>query len=270
VWTSSENFEVSQSSRQAEDDVDQTRRSSTTQGKGNIDKEPWAFGPEVEETSRLAIQRRYRLMPYIYTLFHDASTNGAPVVRPLFFLDPKDSALRSEDDSFLLGGDLLVVPQLVPDRTRVPVMPRGNWRELAWQVPTDGKNTTVGLDSQNDDLPKLFVRPGAIVPTGPLMEWTNQKALDPVTLIMSLDDAGKAAGTMYEDAGDGYAYKQGQFLATSYVAQRTGNTVKVQVQSVDGKLSRAKRGITIRLLLDGGKEVIKTGVDGETIELTID
>ena len=35
--------------------------------KGNIDKEPWAFGPEVEATSRRALERRYRLMPYLYT-----------------------------------------------------------------------------------------------------------------------------------------------------------------------------------------------------------
>jgi alpha-glucosidase len=238
-------------------------------GKGNIDKEPWAFGPEVEETSRLAIQRRYRLMPYIYTLFHQASVDGAPVVRPLFFVDPKDTALRTEDDSFLLGGDLLVVPQLVPDRTRVPVMPRGSWRELAWQVPTGGKNTTVGLDSQNDDLPKLFVRPGAILPTGPLMEWTNQKPLDPVTLIVSLDDAGKASGVMYEDAGDGYAFKQGQFLKTTYTAQREGNKVVVQAQSSEGKLARAKRGLTVRVLLDNGKEVVKTGTDGEKVEIAL-
>jgi alpha-glucosidase len=238
-------------------------------GKGNIDKEPWAFGPEVEETSRLALQRRYRLMPYIYTLFEQASTLGTPVARPTFFADPTDSALRTEDDSFLLGGDLLVVPQLVPDRTRVTVMPRGSWRELAWQVPTGGKNTTVGLDNQNDDLPKLFVRPGSIIPTGPLMEWTNQKPLDPITLIISLDANGFATGVLYEDAGDGYSFKQGQFLRTTYTAQRAGDTLTVKVQSAEGTKPRPKRGLTIRLLLDGGKEIIHTATDGGTVEVSL-
>jgi alpha-glucosidase len=223
----------------------------------------------VEETSRLALQRRYRLMPYIYTLFEQASTQGTPVARPTFFADPTDSALRTEDDSFLLGGDLLVVPQLVPDRTRVSVLPRGNWRELAWQVPTGGINTTVGLDSQNDDLPKLYVRPGAILPTGPLMEWTNQKPLDPVTLIVSLDANGFASGVMYEDAGDGYAFKQGEFLRTTYTAQRTGDTITVSVQSSEGNKARPKRGLTVRVLLDGGKEIVQTGTDGGTIEIAV-
>ncbi|HNW41171.1 MAG TPA: glycoside hydrolase family 31 protein, partial [Opitutaceae bacterium] len=63
--------------------------------KGNGDKEPWAFGPEVERTCRTAIERRYRLMPYLYTLFREASVTGMPVVRPVFFADPRDPALRA-------------------------------------------------------------------------------------------------------------------------------------------------------------------------------
>ena len=34
--------------------------------KGSINQEPWSFGQEVETVSREALQRRYRLLPYIY------------------------------------------------------------------------------------------------------------------------------------------------------------------------------------------------------------
>ncbi len=239
-------------------------------GKGNIDKEPWAFGPEVEETSRLAIQRRYRLMPYIYTLFRDASVNGTPVMQPLFFTDAKNPALRSEDDGFLLGGDLLVVPQLVPDRSRQSVMPSGNWRELAWDAAASPKNTTKGLDSQNNDLPRLYVRPGAIIPTAPVMEYTGEKPVDPITLIISLDEAGAARGEMYEDAGDGYAYREkGEFLRTQYVAQRAGETVKVNVSGVEGGMKRPARNVVVRVLLDNGREVTGMGKDGTEISVKL-
>lgn len=239
-------------------------------GTGNIDKEPWAFGPEVEETSRLAIQRRYRLMPYIYTLFKDASVNGTPVLQPLFFTDAKNPALRSEDDGFLMGGDLLVVPQLVPDRSRVTVMPSGNWRELAWDATNASpKNTTKGLDSQNDDLPRLYVRPGAIIPTGPVMEFTSEKPLDPITLIINLDDKGMARGELYEDAGDGYAYREKQeYRKTTYVAERKGDTVRVVIEKTEGALKRPQRSIVVRLLLDG-REVMTTGQDGDPLSLTL-
>lgn len=72
-------------------------------GKGNIDKEPWSFGREVENTCRLALQRRSRLLPYLYTLAREASLTGLPIARPLFFADPADPALRDMDDAFLLG-----------------------------------------------------------------------------------------------------------------------------------------------------------------------
>ncbi|RPJ44211.1 MAG: alpha-glucosidase, partial [Candidatus Latescibacterota bacterium] len=63
--------------------------------KGTIDKEPWAFGPEVEAVCREALRRRYRLLPYLYTVFREASVTGLPVARPLFFADPADATLRA-------------------------------------------------------------------------------------------------------------------------------------------------------------------------------
>ncbi|CAI0441947.1 unnamed protein product [Linum tenue] len=38
--------------------------------KGTTDHEPWSFGEECEEVCRLALRRRYRLLPHIYTLFY--------------------------------------------------------------------------------------------------------------------------------------------------------------------------------------------------------
>ncbi|MFT3686109.1 MAG: glycoside hydrolase family 31 protein [Phycisphaerales bacterium] len=102
-------------------------------GKGNVDKEPWAFGPETEATCRQALQRRYRLLPYYYTLFQQASRTNMPVVRPVFFADSTDPVLRTEDDCFLIGGDVLVVPSLQPDHSRVAIEPRsriGEWRSV--------------------------------------------------------------------------------------------------------------------------------------------
>ena len=56
---------------------------------GTNNKEPWAFGQEVENAARIALERRYILLPYYYTLLHEASTNGMPIMRPVFFADPK-------------------------------------------------------------------------------------------------------------------------------------------------------------------------------------
>jgi hypothetical protein len=58
---------------------------STCPDKGSLDHEPWSFGEECEEVCRLALLRRYRLLPHIYTLFYLSHTNGTPVAAPVYF-----------------------------------------------------------------------------------------------------------------------------------------------------------------------------------------
>ena len=173
-------------------------------GKGNIDKEPWAFGQDVENTCRLALQRRYRLLPYIYTLMEAASRTGLPLVRPLFFFDPADPRLRDVDDVFLLGDDLLVVCRTSPDGPWPEIYP-GFLEENGWQ--------RVGLvpGDQNDaDLPRLYLRDGAAIPLGPVVMHTGQESDEKKQWLVNPDAQGQAEGTVYEDAGDGYGYLDGE------------------------------------------------------------
>jgi alpha-glucosidase len=210
--------------------------------KGNIDKEPWSFGPDAELTCRQAIQRRYRLMPYYYTLFREASVNGLPVARPIFFADPTDPALRSEDDAFLLGADVMVLPKMAPHEDRAMALPPLPWRRF----------NLVGEEA-NRELPELRIRPGAIVPLGPVMEYTAEKPLDPLTLLVALDSKGKAVGTLYEDAGDGYAYLDGEFLLSTYSATAMPDgTVVVQLAGSEGKMARPARTVRVEVVTADG------------------
>lgn len=205
-------------------------------GKGNINKEPWAFGPEVEKTCKAALERRYRLLPYLYTLFHEATVDGLPVARPLFFADPKDLALRTEDDAFLLGDDLMVVAQVVPDRSRVPALPKGGWAKFDFG------------DGADPDLPGLYIREGAIMPTGPVMEHTGERPLDPLTLIVCLDREGQAVGTLYEDAGEGFGYQKGEYALTKFRASRNGAGVDISVIDSQGQMKKPARKMVVRVI----------------------
>ena len=228
-------------------------------GKGNIDKEPWSFGPEVEATCRDAINRRMRFMPYIYTLFREASVNGMPVVRPVFWADLKDPALRSEDDAFLLGSDVLVVPDMMPDRSRVPSLPQGGWAEFDFRKADSPERA-------DPDLPRLFLRPGAIVPTSHVMQFVDEKPLDPLTLLVHLDENGKAVGTLYEDAGDGFGYREGDFLLTTYAAERKGNEVVVTVAKTEGTRARPARSLVVQI---AGTQLSASGTDGQPVRVPL-
>lgn len=225
---------------------------------GNRQKEPWEFGEEVENTARQALNNRYMLLPYYYSLFYDAHTKGSPITQPVFFADPTDPALRTEDDLFLLGEGLLIKPNLTLHGDRAVTMPGGIWNKLNLE----------GAD--NPDIPEFFVKGGSIIPTGPVMQYTSEKPLNPLTLVVSLDENGRASGTLYEDSGDGYSYQNGDYLLSTYIAERIGDRVEIRMTGAKGERKRPIRDIHVRLLLGDGQEAFGSGRDGSEITIGLD
>ena len=188
---------------------------------GTNNKEPWAFGKEIEDASRIALERRYILLPYFYTLMHEASTNGMPIMRPVFFYETKDLSLRAEEEAFLIGDDLLIIPAFASQ----PALPKGIWKELS----------LVNGDTNDKYQAKMKIRGGSIIPTGKIIQNTTESSLDPLTLLVCLDEQGKASGSMYWDAGDGWSYKKGDYSLQQFTAERKDNKVIVKLTGKTGK-----------------------------------
>jgi alpha-glucosidase len=229
--------------------------------KDSCPHEPWEFGPEVEATCRRAIERRYRLLPYLYTLFRAAAHDGLPIVRPLFFAGPADPALRPVDDSFLLGPDLLVRASVRPDgSTRAP-LPRGTWREFD-PAPLDA-------GGRDPELPQLLFRAGSIVPIGPVQQFIGEKPLDPLTLIVTPDADGNAAGTLYEDAGDGWEFRDGHFRLTTFRARTEADHLIVEAADITGRLHAPDREVEIIVLLESGKTATGRGRESKSTRIAL-
>jgi alpha-glucosidase len=224
---------------------------------GTEDHEPWVFGPETEKTCRVAIERRYRLLPYLYTIFREAAQTGLPIMRPLFFADPADPALRAEDEAFLLGADLLAVTQPQLEPTRTPARPKGVWRELRLD------------DVVDPELPELFIRDGAILPIGPLMQYVDEKPLDPLTLVISLDEMGEASGLLYEDAGDGFGFRNGEYRLSRYTAKQEADGVTVQRETVEGEFAVPARRLHVRVLTDTGEITVDADDNGAPVRVPL-
>lgn len=207
---------------------------------GTINKEPWAFGQKVEDVSRMALERRYVLLPYYYTLLHEASETGMPIMRPVFFADPKDTLLRAEEQAFLIGENLLVVPEWAQN----PALPKGIWRNLSL-IPGDDKDSYQA---------KLKIRGGAIIPTGKIIQNTNEKSLDPLTLLVCLDEKGEAHGTLYWDEGDNWSFKDGNYSFQYFTAIRTAdNKVQVKITQKKGKYITENNDMAIvKIITDKG------------------
>lgn len=206
--------------------------------KGTKDQEPWSFGIATENAARTALEQRYRLMPYLYTLFRQANQTGMPVMRPVFFADPADISLRNEQQAFLLGTDLMIIPQWAKDVK----LPDSKWRDISiTSCPKDAYQC------------QLKVKAGAILPVGPVVQTTEQLNMDSaLSLIIVPDASGNAAGSLYEDEGDGFGYMDNEYRVSSFKAvTNSDGTMTVNVEQ-SGKFAAEKRLVSVTVYTDKG------------------
>ncbi|MGQ1783673.1 MULTISPECIES: TIM-barrel domain-containing protein [unclassified Saccharicrinis] len=209
---------------------------------GSKPHEPWAFGEEIENVSRKAIERRYRLLPYLYTQFYESSKTGMPVMQPAFFADVRDLNLRGEDEAFLFGPDLFIVPKWADEVS----MPKGDWKLIS----------IIGEDSSKDQyLPDVMIRPGAIVPLGKVIQNTTQYSIKNLELMIYLDENNKALGKVYYDEGEGFKYKNGKYIYLTIEAVNKDNKVSIKVVDAEGKGSFDNVLTSIQVLL--GDQIYK-------------
>ncbi len=202
-------------------------------------QEPWVFGEKVEAVSRTALNRRYMLLPYLYTLFQESSTNGMPVMRPLFFADPTDADLRTEEQAFLVGSDLLVIPRWAHD----VVLPKGDWDLLR-------------PEEEEDDgyQPLLALRPGSILPyLGHTIQSTENYTPDSLTLFVNPLSDGSAQGNMYNDAGNGFEYQNGAYETIGFTcSEYNADSLVIDVTHTGGNMDKTR---FYRVAITGGDKL---------------
>jgi len=199
------------------------------------DHEPWSFGEEVLSIARRSIGLRYRLLPYLYTLFEEASRTGAPVLRPLVWEYPDDPRVRNRSDSFLLGSALLVAP--IRERgvqERSVYLPAGRWYDFHTGAAIDSPAAgSAHLAAAPLDTLPLYLRGGSILPFESLRQHTGEAGDGVLRLLVAPDTAGSARGTVYADAGEGFAYRDGEYLRLDARLDPTGIIELVVVNGTD-------------------------------------
>lgn len=174
---------------------------------GTAAQEPWAFGQPYEVINRLTITLRYRLLPYLYSVFAQAREYGWPIVHPLFMAEPDNPELRAVDDCYLLGDALLVAPVVQAGVVRRSVyLPKGRWYDF-WTNERFTGGRTVEVPAPLERLP-LFVRAGVALPLWPEMQYANPQAVEALVYRVY---PGTFETILYEDAGEGLAYQDGDY-----------------------------------------------------------
>jgi alpha-glucosidase len=175
------------------------------------------------------------------------------------------------DDEHLLGADLLCAPVMDPDQSRrIVQFPPGVW--IAWETG----ERIIGpercqVESPLDVLP-LFVREGAILPLGPVMQFVGELADEPLTLACYLAEGVSAVGEIYEDDGETTAYQQNDCRRTRFTAALADRRVTLHADSPEGSYRVGARTWTVEFHLPyrtGNKRpiVASAHLDGHPLEI---
>jgi len=157
---------------------------------------------EVTELVKQALELRYRFLPYLYALTWQTHKTGHPIIRPLFYDYPDDDCYRDQD-TFLLGSDVLVSPATEENQqTHSVYLPQtqDGWLDFHSNETSEG-GQWIDYPAALGKLP-IFIRSGSIIPLAKV--WDDTSPHDAQTLELMVypgSGEGRHTFTMLLDDG---------------------------------------------------------------------
>jgi len=179
------------------------------------DKEPWAFGAQVEQWARNIISLRYKLLPYIYNEFYNASITGLPIMRPMFlnYQNDDESYSNAAQFQFMFGNNILVAPVLnETGNFKKLYLPKGKWFDWWTGKIYNGKQWII-VEAPIYQIP-FFIKRGGFVPMQKVQQYVGQK--DITELDVFLFPSSSSQYDLYEDDGISYNYQKGDYSITQF------------------------------------------------------
>lgn len=228
--------------------------------------------------AKKAVELRYQLLPYNYTLAFDNNQKGTPLMRPLFFEEPTNEKLFNEKESYFWGDAFLIKPITKAGvmSTEIYFPKSNNWFDFyTGKKYTAGSTETVAVAETS--IP-TFVRGGSFVPMIETIQNTSKYSLENFNLHFYFDDSVKTStGKLYNDNGETpEAFEKGQFEILNFNGNVNGNTLVLKLTATVGKnYVSTDKNVTVvvhnlkakRIFVNGQETVFKN--NNETLSIPI-
>ena len=239
----------------------------------SAEHEPWSWNVDTENEARNIIAQRYRLLPYLYSLFYEAHTFGLPIMRSLAMYAPFDEKIyyNTFENQFLLGKNLLIAPVESKEKYQKVYFPFANetWYRLGSEEMYAGETEAI-VDAQVYNLP-VFVKSGSILPLQKPPLSTMFLASDTLQLHFYKGNHDNSF-IYYEDDGETYSYENGEFYRREMLFSAKDNTLILKAVQ-GGFVSKYKyfkfvfHGFekTLNMILPPSASIIATGKTPEVV-----
>lgn len=229
--------------------------------------------------AKKAVELRYQLLPYNYTLAFENNQKGTPLMRPLFFEEPTNEKLFNEKESYFWGDAFLIKPITKAGITSTEVyFPKSNnWFDFySGKKYAAGSTETVAVAETS--IP-TFVRGGSFVPMIETIQNTSKYSLDNFNLHFYFDDSVKtSSGKLYNDNGETpQTFEKGQFEILNFNGNSNGKELTIKLSTTVGKnYTATDKNITVmvhnikakRIFVNGQETIFKTNNESLFLSVT--
>jgi alpha-glucosidase (family GH31 glycosyl hydrolase) len=209
----------------------------------------------VEPICRKYLELRYRMLPYLYSAVRECTLTGVPVIRAMWLHYPGDPLAVARGDQYLWGRDVLVAPvveQGVSERSLY--LPAGTWYDF-WtgERHEGGRDLTRKVDLET--MP-LYVRAGAILPLGPVKQYSGENVDEPLEL--RVYPGAEGSFLLYVDDGESFQYRKGEWMGIQMTWSDERRTLGLRLARGSRMLPPLERRMNIRAG-DAVRPVLFTG-----------
>ena len=182
-----------------------------------LGKEPWKYNKISEISMKKFLKLRHELIPYLYTMNYKASTEGEPIVQPLYYNYNTDKAYQMKNE-FTFGSEFLVAPITKPHDEETMMgstkvyLPNGVWYDFFNHFKYSG-NRVITMYRNLYEMPVL-VKAGGIIPMAKLTHVNDVE--NPQNMRIKVFAGANNTFTLYEDDGISNDYQTGHFVTTAF------------------------------------------------------
>ncbi|GHU68311.1 hypothetical protein FACS189413_04880 [Bacteroidia bacterium] len=168
----------------------------------------WAY--DIQEKY---LNLRYRLLPYIYSLSWQVSSENASLMRGIFMDFPNDTIAQNINNQYFFGKSILVAPVTEAQTKESKIyLPYTNFYDF-WTGEKISGGRYITKQTPMDILP-LYICEGSIIAMGKSMQYATQHPAD--TLEIRVYTGKDAEFTLYEDENDNYNYEKGAYSTVQF------------------------------------------------------
>ena len=198
----------------------------------DVPSEPVFRESKTKALAKKAIELRYQLMPYNYTLAFENNQTGLPLMRPLFFEEATNISALNNNTTYLWGNEFLVSPvveQGLKEQT-ISFPKNSNWYNFYSDEKVEG-GQTMTVDLVEESIP-TYVRGGAFISMIKTIQNTTKYSLENFDLHFYYDEKVKESESdLYNDDGETpNAFEKGKYEILTFESEVSTKGIEIEIE----------------------------------------